>query len=156
MTKAPKRSAGLLMYRRRESGIEVFLVHPGGPFWSKKDRGAWTLPKGEYEADEDPLEAAQREFQEETGFLASGGFIELGSVRQKSGKIVVAWAFEGDCDPAKLVSNTCEIEWPPRSGSRMEIPEIDRGSWYGFAEARKYIRAEQSELLDRLEQRLAI
>ena len=155
MTKPSKRSAGLLMYRRRESGIEVFLVHPGGPFWSKKDRGAWTLPKGEYEADEDPLEAARREFQEETGFLASGSFIDLGSVRQKSGKIVIAWAFEGDCDPAKLVSNTCEIEWPPHSGKRVEIPEIDRGRWYGFADARDYIRAEQGELLDRLEQQLA-
>jgi predicted NUDIX family NTP pyrophosphohydrolase len=155
MTKAPKRSAGLLMYRRRESGIEVFLVHPGGPFWAKKDRGAWTLPKGEYEADEDPLEAARREFQEETGFLASGNFIELGSVRQNSGKIVIAWAFEGDWDPAKLVSNTCEIEWPPRSGKRMEIPEIDRGRWYGLAEAREYIRAEQGGFLIRLEQHLA-
>lgn len=155
MTKAPKRSAGLLMYRRRESGIEVFLVHPGGPFWAKKDRGAWTLPKGEYEADENPLEAARREFQEETGFLASGDFIELGFVQQKSGKIVIAWAFKGDCDPAKLVSNTCEIEWPPRSGRRMEIPEIDRGCWCGFSKAREYIRAEQGELLDRLEQHFA-
>jgi predicted NUDIX family NTP pyrophosphohydrolase len=154
MTKAPKRSAGLLMYRRRESGVEVFLVHPGGPFWTKKDQGAWTLPKGEYEADEDPLEAARREFQEETGFLASGKFIELSSVRQKSGKIVIAWAFEGDCDPAELVSNTCEIEWPPHSGKRMEIPEVDRGRWFGFAEAHDYIRAEQGELLDRLEQHL--
>jgi len=154
MTKAPKRSAGLLMYRRRESGTEVFLVHPGGPFWAKKDRGAWTLPKGEYEADEDPLEAAQREFQEETGFLASGDFFELGSVRQESGKIVVAWAFEGDCDPAQLVSNTCEIEWSPHSGKRIEIPEIDRGRWFGFAEAHDYIRAEQGELLDRLERHL--
>ena len=155
MTKAPKRSAGLVMYRRRASGIEVFLVHPGGPFWAKKDLGAWTLPKGEYEADEDPLEAAQREFQEETGFLASGDFIELGSVRQKSGKIVTAWAFEGDCDPVQLVSNTCEIDWPPRSGKRMQIPEVDRGRWFGFAEAHDYIRAEQGELLDRLERHLA-
>lgn len=151
MTKAAKRSAGLLMYRRRESGMEVFLVHPGGPFWAKKDHGAWTLPKGEYEPDEDPLDAARREFQEETGFVASGDFIELGSVRQKSGKIVVAWAFEGDCDPAELVSNTCEIEWPPHSGRRMEIPEVDRGRWFGIAEARNSVRAEQGELLDRLE-----
>ena len=155
MTKASKRSAGLMMYRRRESGVEVFLVHPGGPFWARKDQGAWTLPKGEYEADEDSLEAAQREFQEETGFHASGKFIELGSVRQRSGKIVSAWAFEGDCDPAELVSNTCEIEWPPHSGKRMEIPEVDRGRWFGFAEAHDYIRVEQGELLDRLEQHLA-
>ena len=155
MTKASKCSAGLMMYRRRENGVEVLLVHPGGPFWAKKDRGSWTLPKGEHEVDEYPLETAQREFQEETGFLASGNFIELGSVRQKSGKIVVAWAFEGDCDPAKLESNTCEIEWPPHSGKRMEIPEIDRGRWFGFAEAREYIRAEQGGLLERLERRLA-
>jgi predicted NUDIX family NTP pyrophosphohydrolase len=155
-TKASKRSAGLLMYRSRKGEIEVFLVHPGGPLWAKKDQGAWTLPKGEHEADEDPLVAAQREFQEETGFIASGNFIELGSVRQKSGKIVIAWAFEGDCDPAELVSNTCEIEWPPRSGKRMEIPEIDRGRWYGFAEAHKYIREEQGKLMDALVHQLAI
>jgi len=154
-SKTPKRSAGLLMYRRRESGVEVFLVHPGGPFWAKKDEGAWTLPKGEYDTEEDPLAAARREFREETGLLATGDFVELGSVRQKSGKIVIAWAFEGDCDPAVLVSNTCEIEWPPHSGKRMEIPEVDRGRWYGFADAHRYIRAEQGELLDRLERQLA-
>jgi predicted NUDIX family NTP pyrophosphohydrolase len=156
MTKTSKRSAGLLMYRKRKGEIEVFLVHPGGPFWAKKDQGAWTLPKGEYEADEDPLVAAQREFQEETGFIASGNFIELGSVRQKSGKIVIAWAFEGDCNPVELVSNTCEIECPPRSGKRIEIPEVDRGRWYGFAEAYKYIREEQSKLLDTLVKQLAV
>jgi predicted NUDIX family NTP pyrophosphohydrolase len=155
MTKTSKRSAGLLMYRNRKGEIEVFLVHPGGPLWAKKDQGAWTLPKGEYEADEDPLVAAQREFQEETGFIASGNFIELGSVRQKSGKIVIAWAFEGDCDPGELVSNTCEMEWPPRSGKRMEIPEVDRGRWYGLAEAHRYIRDEQGKLLDTLVQQLA-
>jgi predicted NUDIX family NTP pyrophosphohydrolase len=109
----PKRSAGLIMYRWANDGPEVFLVHPGGPLWAKEDRGAWTLPKGEYEADEDPLVAAQREFREETGFLPSGILIELGFVRQKSGKVVIAWAFEGDCDPVKLVSNTCTIECPP-------------------------------------------
>lgn len=155
-TKAVKRSAGLLMYRRRKDGIEVFLVHPGGPIWAKKDQGAWTLPKGEYDADEDPLAAAQREFHEETGFTASGNFIELGSVTQKSGKVVTAWAFEGDCDPAALVSNTCEIEWPPRSGKRLEIPEIDRGRWYDIADASKYLRQEQCKLLDTLVQQLAI
>jgi predicted NUDIX family NTP pyrophosphohydrolase len=155
MAKASKRSAGLLMFRKRESGIEVFLVHPGGPIWAKKDRGAWTLPKGEYEPEEDPLHAARREFEEETGFLAEGEFLELGSVRQKSGKMVVAWAFEGDCDPGELVSNTCEIEWPPRSGRRMEIPEIDRGRWFRLAEAYEFIREEQGKLLDVLEERLA-
>src|ERR1700692_1522165 len=120
MTRKLRRSAGLIMYRQLKHKLEVFLVHPGGPFWAKKDQGAWTLPKGEYEEDEDPLEAAQREFQEETGFLARGDFIELGSVRQKSGKIVIAWGLEGDCDPTELVSNPCEIEWPPHSGKRME------------------------------------
>src|SRR6202045_1654816 len=112
----PKRSAGLIMYRRTKDQLEVFLVHPGGPLWARKDRGAWTLPKGEYEADENPLLAAQREFYEETGFTPSGSFIELGSVRKKSGKVVIGWAFEGDCDPATLVSNTCTLDWPPRSG----------------------------------------
>jgi len=155
-TKAVKRSAGLLMYRKRKEVIEVFLVHPGGPIWAKKDKGSWTLPKGEYDADEDPLAAAQREFHEETGFIASGNFIELGFVLQKSGKIVTAWAFEGDCNPAELVSNTCEIEWPPRSGKRLEIPEVDRGHWYALAEAREYIRQEQCELLERLVQQLAV
>jgi predicted NUDIX family NTP pyrophosphohydrolase len=144
------------MYRWTKDELEVFLVHPGGPLWAKKDRGAWTLPKGEYESDEDPLVAAQREFHEETGFIASGTFVEIGSVRQKSGKVVMAWAFEGDCDPARLVSNTCTIEWPPRSGKRIEIPEVDRGQWYGLAEARTYIREEQCQLLDTLVDQLPI
>ena len=143
------------MYRKRKDELEVLLVHPGGPFWEKKDQGAWTVPKGEYEEDEDPLAAAQREFFEETGFLASGDFIELGSVRQKSGKVVIAWAFEGDCDPAQLVSNTCEIEWPPKSKKRLEIPEIDRGRWFPFSTARQFIRLEQVPLLETLENRLA-
>ena len=146
----PKRSAGLLMYRRAKGELEVFLVHPGGPIWAKKDQGAWTLPKGEYEQDEDPLVAARREFEEETGFQATGKFVDLGSIKQKSGKIVTAWAFEGDCDPAKLMSNTCEIEWPPRSGKRIEIPEVDRGRWFNIEEARRYIREEQEKLLDNL------
>lgn len=145
-----KRSAGLLMYRRRPAGVEVFLVHPGGPLWAKKDLGAWGVPKGEYEEEEDPLAAARREFYEETGFTASGEFLELGSVRQKSGKKVVAWAFEGDCDPAMLVSNTCEIEWPPRSGKRIAIAEVDRGRWFLPDEAREYIRLEQQPFLDAL------
>ena len=144
----PKRSAGLLMYRIRDRRIEVFLVHPGGPYWSKKDEGSWTIPKGEYEADEEPLAAAIREFQEETGFDVSGPFLELGSVQQKSGKIVTAWAFEGDCEPAELVSNTCEIEWPPRSGKKIVIPEIDRGDWFSLARAKKFICTEQIPLLD--------
>jgi predicted NUDIX family NTP pyrophosphohydrolase len=139
------------MYRDRAKGREVFLVHPGGPIWAKKDEGAWTIPKGEYDSDEDPLAAARREFHEETGFVATEPFIPLGSIRQKSGKVVIAWAFAGDCDPADIASNTCEIEWPPRSGKRMEIPEVDRGRWFSFENARKYVRAEQVTLLDSLE-----
>jgi predicted NUDIX family NTP pyrophosphohydrolase len=136
------------MYRKSLGSIELFLVHPGGPYWSKKDEVSWTIPKGEYETDEEPLAAAIREFKEETGFDVSGPFIELGSVQQKSGKIVTAWAFEGDCEPAELVSNTCEIEWPPRSGKKMVIPEIDRGDWFSLARAKKLIRNEQIPLLD--------
>ena len=138
------------MYRRIAGKLEVFLVHPGGPIWAAREEGAWTIPKGEYTPDEDPLAAARREFEEETGLRAKGEFFELGTVKQKSGKLVAAWAFEGDCDPDKLTSNTCEIEWPPRSGRRMEIPEVDRGRWFSIQEARKYIREEQGLLLDRL------
>jgi len=145
----PKRSAGLVMFRRLKE-LEVFLVHPGGPIWAKRNEGAWTIPKGEYEEDENPLAAARREFEEETGFKAAGSFLDLGTIRQKSGKRVAAWAFEGDCDPANLKSNTCEIEWPPRSGRRLEIPEIDRGRWFSLEEAKQYIREEQSPLLDTL------
>jgi predicted NUDIX family NTP pyrophosphohydrolase len=146
----PKRSAGLLMFRTSDDQLEVFLVHPGGPLWAKKDKGAWTIPKGEYELDENPLVAARREFEEETGFRATGEFVDLGSIKQKSGKVVNAWAFEGDCDPAKLASNTCEIEWPPRSGRRLEVPEVDRGRWFSTNEANEYIREEQREFLQRL------
>jgi predicted NUDIX family NTP pyrophosphohydrolase len=146
----PKRSAGLLMFRTSNDQLEVFLVHPGGPLWTKKDKGAWTIPKGEYEQDENPLVAARREFEEETGFHATGEFVNLGSIKQKSGKVVNAWAFEGDCDPAKLASNTCEIEWPPRSGRRLEIPEVDRGRWFSTDEANEYIREKQREFLQRL------
>ena len=135
------------MYRRSGCEVEVFLVHPGGPFWAKKDKGAWTVPKGEYGNDEEALEAARREFKEETGFTATGPFVELGSVQQKSGKLVTVWAFEGDCNPDQLISNTCEIEWPPRSGRRMEIPEIDRGSWFDIQQAQESIREEQRPLL---------
>ena len=139
-----------MMYRRMSNEVEVFLVHPGGPLWARKDKGAWTIPKGEYEPDENPLAAARREFEEETGFQTTGEFLDLGSIKQKSGKIVMAWAFQGDCDPAQLTSNTCEIEWPPRSGRRLEIPEVDRGRWFSIEEARKYIREEQRPLLDKL------
>jgi predicted NUDIX family NTP pyrophosphohydrolase len=150
MSKACKRSAGLVMYRENLDSVEVFLVHPGGPYWSKKNEGSWTIPKGEFEAGEGALAAAIREFKEETGFAASEPFLELGSIQQKGGKLVFAWAFEGDCDPAELISNTCEIEWPPRSGKRIEIPEVDRGEWFSVDHARKFIRAEQVPLLEAL------
>ena len=143
------------MYRGRSDAVEVLLVHPGGPFFAKKDKGAWGVPKGEYEAGEDPLDAARREFTEETGFPAEGEFVELGTIQQKGGKIVVAWAFEGDCDPAALVSNTCEIEWPPRSRRMITIPEVDAGRWFTIAEAREFMREDQHPLLDRLEEALA-
>jgi len=154
MTKRTKQSAGLLMYRGAGTAHEVFLVHPGGPYWAGKNEGSWTMPKGEYEEGEEPLAAARREFQEETSFPTSEHFIDLGSVRQKSGKVVFAWAFEGDCDPDKLVSNTCEVEWPPRSKKRVVIPEVDAGAWFSLTEAAIYIREEQRPLLLRLEQEL--
>lgn len=151
-----KRSAGLLMFRRRVEGVEVFLVHPGGPLWARKDEGVWTIPKGEYGEGEDALAAAKREFHEETGFEAAGEFFDLGTVKQASGKLVTAWAFEGDCDPAKLTSNLCTIEWPPRSGRRIEIPEVDRGAWFSLAGARKAILNGQLPLLGALERNLAV
>ncbi len=145
-----KRSAGLLMYRRHNRELQVFLVHPGGPFWAKKDLGAWSISKGEYLEGEVPLEAAKREFHEETGFTAQGNFLELGTVQQSGGKVVYAWAFEGDCDPAAMVSNRCQVEWPPRSGRKIEIPEVDRGEWFAIAEARERILKTQAPFLDRL------
>jgi predicted NUDIX family NTP pyrophosphohydrolase len=150
-----KRSAGLMMFRRANGRLEVFLVHPGGPLWAAKDKGAWTIPKGECKKGEEPLAAARREFHEETGFDSGGQFLELGQIRQKSGKVVAAWAFEGDCDPARLASNTCKLEWPPRSGKRIVIPEVDRGRWFSLAEARESIREEQATLLDQLRSLLA-
>ncbi len=152
MGKPNKQSAGLLMFRQTEGRIDVLLVHPGGPYWVNKDQGVWTIPKGEYDDSEEPLRAARREFTEETGFASHEPFLPLGSVRQKSGKNVTAWAFEGDCDPAYLVSNTCDIEWPPRSGRSVTIPEVDRGKWFTSEEAFNCIREEQRPLLDRLHQ----
>jgi predicted NUDIX family NTP pyrophosphohydrolase len=145
-----KRSAGLIMYRWRDGHVEVFLVHPGGPFWAKKDRGAWSIPKGEHGEDEEPLDAAKREFFEETGFAPQGKFLELGSVKQSGGKIVAASAFEGDCDPAALTSNMCQTEWPPRSGRLAEFPEVDRGQWFSIPSAREHILKSQEPLLNRL------
>ena len=136
------------MYRRTNGELEVFLVHPGGPFWAGKDAGAWTVPKGEYLDGEAALDAAKREFTEETGFVARGEFIDLGVVRQASGKLVNAWAFEGNCDPRELKSNFCTVEWPPRSGKRIEIPEVDRGEWFRVEDARKRILKSQLSFLD--------
>jgi predicted NUDIX family NTP pyrophosphohydrolase len=146
----PKRSAGLVLYRRRNDGIEVFLVHPGGPFWAKKDLASWSIPKGEYVEDEDPLIAAKREFHEETGFTANGSFTPLGELKQPGGKIVSAWAIEGNCDPAQLHSNTFQLEWPPRSGKHIEVPEVDRGGWFSIAEARTKLLTGQLGFLDTL------
>src|SRR5215472_2999754 len=151
-----KLSAGLLMYRRRGYALEVFLVHPGGPFWAKKDAGAWSIPKGEYAESEEPLAAAQREFAEETGFVARGDFVDLGAVKQTGGKVVRAWSFEGDCDPAELKSNLFEMEWPPRSGRVASFPEVDRAGWFSIAEAREKMLTGQFPLLDALMLRLGI
>jgi predicted NUDIX family NTP pyrophosphohydrolase len=147
----PKRSAGLLMYRHRGEALEVFLVHPGGPFWRKKDLGVWSIPKGEYSPEEDPLEAARREFHEETGLPAAEAFRELREIRQKGGKYVRAWAVEGDCDPAGIMSNTFTLEWPPRSGKQQEFPEVDRAGWFPLDETREKILQSQLPFIDELE-----
>ena len=131
-----KRSAGLLMYRYRDSRLEVFLVHPGGPYWAAKDEGVWSIPKGEYSENEEPLAVAKREFEEETGCEAAGNFIPLLPIKQSSRKIVTAWAVEGDCDPAGVKSNTFSIEWPPRSRKQVEFPEVDRADWFSVNAAR--------------------
>jgi predicted NUDIX family NTP pyrophosphohydrolase len=138
------------MYRRRNHQLEVFLIHPGGPYWLNKDIGVWSIPKGEYTDEEQPFDAAKREFEEETGFQTNGSFIELGEIRQPGGKLVTAWAFEGDCDPKDLRSNTFSLEWPPRSGRQVEFPEVDRGDWYSVEAAREHINKGQLPLLDRL------
>jgi predicted NUDIX family NTP pyrophosphohydrolase len=150
----PKRSAGLLIYRRHGASLEIFLVHPGGPFWKNKDAGAWSVPKGEYTDAEDPLAAAGREFEEETGFTAAGPFLPLGEVRQAGGKIVTVWAMEGSFDPAQLRSNTFLLEWPPRSGRQVEFPEVDRAKWFSLAEAREKLLSGQLPFLDRLTAKL--
>lgn len=146
-----KESAGLLLYRHRIGGIEVFLIHPGGPFWAKKDLGAWSIPKGEPAAGEELLNAACRELQEETGFSVSGPFAALQPCRQKGGKLVHAWAVAADCDPAEIQCNTFRLEWPPRSGRYIDVPEIDRAEWFGLAEARRKINPAQAAFLDELQ-----
>lgn len=144
-------SAGLLLYRRTPAGLEVFLAHPGGPFWRQRDAGAWTIPKGVVEEGEDLLDAARREFEEETGIVPVGNFISLGSIRQKAGKVVHAWAWEGDADPATVRSNTMRTEWPRGSGRWITFPEVDRCAWFDLATARERINPAQVELLERLE-----
>ncbi|HHN65549.1 MAG TPA: NUDIX domain-containing protein [Nitrospirae bacterium] len=148
----PKISAGILLYRKRDKNLEVFLVHPGGPLWAKKDEGVWSIPKGLIEEGEDLLQAAIREFEEETGFkIKAKKVIPLKPVKQKGGKIVHAFAIEGDCDPEKLRSNTFSMEWPPHSKRIQHFPEIDRGQWFSPDEAKKKINPAQAALLDELE-----
>lgn len=143
-------SAGLLLYRQTPDGLEVLLVHPGGPFWARKDLGAWSIPKGEADDCEDLLAVAHRELAEETGFTASGPELSLGHVRQKAGKVVHAWAVRADADPSQLRSNEFEIEWPPRSGRMRAFPEVDRAAWFDLAEARRRINPAQAAFLDAL------
>jgi len=147
----PKKSAGLLLYRERRGSMEVFLVHPGGPFWAKKDDGAWSIPKGEFDADEDPLDAARREFQEETGFVVVGQYLPLTLVRQRGGKTVYAWAVRGDADATMAKSNTFSIEWPHGSGTMREFPEIDRADWFEVGVARRKILKSQLPFLEQIE-----
>jgi predicted NUDIX family NTP pyrophosphohydrolase len=150
-----KRSAGIVLHRSGAAGPEVLLVHPGGPFWAKRDLGAWSIPKGEYDDGEDPLACARREFAEELGSPPPDGAepVDLGEVRQKGGKVVMAWAIAGDFDAAAIRSNTFEMEWPPRSGTTREFPEVDRAEWFGLDEARERILPAQAPLLDRLVER---
>ena len=151
---AKKNSAGILLHRLRGSRIEVFLVHPGGPFWAKKDAGAWSIPKGEFEVGQDPLEAAKREFKEETGFAVEGNFIELTPVKQPGGKVVYAWAVMGDCEAESIKSNTFSLKWPPRSGKRKEFPEVDRAGWFTPEVAREKILKGQLNFLEELKRKI--
>jgi predicted NUDIX family NTP pyrophosphohydrolase len=144
-------SAGLLMFRRSAGGLELFLAHPGGPFWRGREQGAWTIPKGIANEGEDLLDAARREFEEETAIHPEGPFTSLGSIRQKAGKVVHAWAFEGDADPERIVSNIMRTEWPRGSGRFIEFPEVDRCAWFDVAAAREHINPAQGELIERLE-----
>jgi predicted NUDIX family NTP pyrophosphohydrolase len=153
----PRRSAGILLYRNGVDMPEVLLVHPGGPFWAKKDLGAWSIPKGEPEPGEDPRDCALREFAEELGSPLPGGeLVELGEIRQRGGKVVTAWAAEGDLDPETIHSDTFTLEWPPRSGVQREFPEVDRAAWFAPDEARRRLVPAQAELVDRLLERLGV
>jgi predicted NUDIX family NTP pyrophosphohydrolase len=151
----PSHSAGILLHRERAGSIEVLIVHPGGPFWAKRDAGAWSIPKGEYADDEDPLDCARRELEEELGAaVALGELLDLGSVRQKSGKVVRAWAASGDFDPAQLRSNTFAMEWPPKSGREQTFPEVDRAAWVDVDDAREKLVPAQAAFVDRLVEQL--
>ncbi len=149
-----KISAGILLFRRRDGGAEVMLVHPGGPFWAKKDAGSWSIPKGLADEGEDLLAAAKREFLEETGMAADGDFLDLGAHKQLGGKTIVAWAYEGDFDATTLRSNTFSLEWPPRSGKTAEFPEVDRAAWHSIDEALEKISKGQTSILAALVKRL--
>lgn len=151
---ANKKSAGILLYRQSYKGLEVFLVHPGGPYWAKKDEGAWSLPKGEFVEGEDALQAARREFHEETGFAIDGAFMELTPLKQPSGKIIYAWAVEGEIDASSVKSNLFSMEWPPKSGRRQDFPEVDRGGWFTIAQAREKLRSGQVGFLEELQEKL--
>jgi predicted NUDIX family NTP pyrophosphohydrolase len=146
----PKRSAGLLVYRETSGFLELFLVHPGGPFYAKRDLGVWSIPKGLFDSDEDPLSAARREFEEETGQKIAGDFIELATVTQKGGKLVYCWAVEGDPDADDIQSNTFELEWPPRTGKMQTFPEVDRAAWFDVETAKQKILPAQADLIDDL------
>src|SRR5580704_7046278 len=150
-TTMPQLSAGILLFRRRPAGLEVMLVHPGGPFWAKKDDGAWSIPKGLVDEGEDLLAAAKREFLEETGMTVAGAFLDLGAHKQRSSKTIAAWACEGDFDPATLKSNTFSLEWPPRSGRMAEFPEVDRAAWYAIDEALMKVHKGQKPIVGALE-----
>jgi predicted NUDIX family NTP pyrophosphohydrolase len=152
----PKLSAGILMFRKAGTTLEVFLVHPGGPFWRNKDAGAWSIPKGEYNEGDYPLEAAKREFREETGFSVEGDFLPLGQVKQAGGKIVTAWAIEGQRSPDAIRSNTFSMEWPPKSGRQQEFPEVDRAAWFSVENAKERIFKGQLEFLNRLATQVAV
>jgi predicted NUDIX family NTP pyrophosphohydrolase len=154
MSKRSSVSAGLLLFRRVDGRLEIFLAHPGGPFWVRRDEGAWTIPKGGVEPGEDPLDAARREFIEETGITPSGEFIPLGSVRQRAGKIVHGWAWEGDADATTIISNMTQTEWPRGSGRRITYPEVDRCGWFSPEEARQRMNPAQAAFIDRLQQHL--
>jgi predicted NUDIX family NTP pyrophosphohydrolase len=151
---AKRVSAGILLHRLRNGTLEVFLVHPGGPFWRGKDAGAWSIPKGEVEEGDEPLNTAQREFEEETGSRVSGEFFALKPLKQKSGKLVHAWALSGNIDASSVRSNTFSMEWPPRSGRQQEFPEVDRGAWFTIAAAREKILPGQRGFLDQLQEHI--